>query len=262
MKNPVSLLSWNVNGIRAILKKGFEDFLNYNSYDIICLQETKISFDLVDNFKFKGYPYLIWNCAEKKGYSGTSIFSKFKPLSVRKGIGIVSHDKEGRVLTAEFPEFMLVNVYVPNSQNHGDDGRPKRLDYRTKEWDKDFLNYLKDLEKNKPVIVCGDLNVAHQEIDLSNPKTNRRNAGFTDEERSGFQAILDAGFIDTFRNLNPNKRDAFTWWSYRANARARNIGWKIDYFCISKILEKRVVSSKILTKIMGSDHCPINLLYK
>ena len=262
MPKSKSILSWNINGIRAILKKGFESFINENNYDIICLQETKISEDLVDNFLFEFYPNTLWNCADKKGYSGTAILCKEKPISVIKGIGIEKHDKEGRVISAEFPNFYLVNVYTPNSQNQGDDGRPKRLNYRCLEWDIDFLNYILTLEKTKPVVVCGDLNVAHREIDLANPKTNRNNAGFTDEERKGFQNLLDSGFLDIYREINPNTTGAYSWWSYRANARARNIGWRIDYFCISKLLKNKVVTVKILPEIMGSDHCPISLMLK
>ena len=262
MTKAKSILSWNVNGIRAILKKGFEDFLAETNYDIICLQETKISADLVHDFKFENYPHLIWNCAEKKGYSGTAIFSKESPLSIQKGIGIEKHDKEGRVISAEFEDYYLVTVYTPNAQSHDENRRPKRLDYRTKEWDVDFLNYILKLEETKPVILCGDLNVAHTEIDLANPNTNRKNAGFTDEERQGFQAILDAGYSDIFRELHPDTTDAYTWWSYRANARANNIGWRIDYFCVSEKLQDRIDSAENLTSILGSDHCPITLSFK
>lgn len=262
MKSPKSIISWNVNGLRAVIKKGFEAFLETQSPDVICLQETKISDDLTSGFSFDAYPYLQWNCAEKKGYSSTAILSKIKPMSVIKGIGIEKHDHEGRVITAEFPDYYLVTVYTPNAQNHDDTGRPKRLDYRTQEWDVDFLNFVVNLEKTKPVIFCGDLNVAHREIDLANPKTNKRNAGFTDEERERFQAILDAGFIDTYRHLNPKKDDAYTWWSYRANARARNIGWRIDYFCTSASLTEKIDSADILYTALGSDHCPITLKLK
>ena len=205
---------------------------------------------------------MIWNCAEKKGYSGTAIFSKQAPLSVKKGIGIEKHDKEGRVISAEFEDFYLVTVYTPNSQGHDENRRPKRLDYRTKEWDVDFLNFILELEKSKPVIFCGDLNVAHKEIDLANPSTNRKNAGFTDEERQGFQSILDAGYLDIFRELHPDTTDAYTWWSYRANARANNVGWRIDYFCVSEKLRAQVDSTKNLTSVLGSDHCPITLSLK
>ena len=262
MTKAKSILSWNVNGIRAVLKKGFEAFLAETNHDIVCLQETKISEDLVHGFQFENYPHLIWNCAEKKGYSGTAIFSKQAPLSVKKGIGIEKHDQEGRVISAEFEDFYLVTVYTPNAQGHDENRRPKRLDYRTKEWDVDFLNFILELEKSKPVIFCGDLNVAHKEIDLANPSTNRKNAGFTDEERQGFQSILDAGYLDIFRELHPDTTDAYTWWSYRANARANNVGWRIDYFCVSEKLRAQIDSTKNLTSVLGSDHCPITLSLK
>lgn len=262
MTKAKSILSWNVNGIRAVIKKGFEDFLTETNHDIVCLQETKISDDLVQDLKFENYPHLIWNCAEKKGYSGTAIFSKEPPLSIKKGIEIEKHDKEGRVITAEFEDYYLVTVYTPNAQNHDENRRPKRLDYRTQEWDVDFLNFVTDLEETKPVIFCGDLNVAHQEIDLANPKTNRRNAGFTDEEREGFQSILDAGYVDIFRQFHPDTSDAYTWWSYRANARTNNVGWRIDYFCVSPKLQDRIASAKNLTPVLGSDHCPITISFK
>ena len=262
MTKAKSILSWNVNGIRAVSKKGFEAFLAETNHDIVCLQETKISEDLVHGFQFENYPHLIWNCAEKKGYSGTAIFSKQAPLSVKKGIGIEKHDKEGRVISAEFEDFYLVTVYTPNAQGHDENRRPKRLDYRTKEWDVDFLNFILELEKSKPVIFCGDLNVAHKEIDLANPSTNRKNAGFTDEERQGFQSILDAGYLDIFRELHPDTTDAYTWWSYRANARANNVGWRIDYFCVSEKLRAQIASTKNLTSVLGSDHCPITLSLK
>ena len=262
MTKAKSILSWNVNGIRAVLKKGFEAFLAETNHDIVCLQETKISEDLVHGFQFENYPHLIWNCAEKKGYSGTAIFSKQAPLSVKKGIGIEKHDKEGRVISAEFENFYLVTVYTPNAQGHDENRRPKRLDYRTKEWDVDFLNFILELEKSKPVIFCGDLNVAHREIDLANPSSNRKNAGFTDEERQGFQSILDAGYLDIFRELHPDTTDAYTWWSYRANARANNVGWRIDYFCVSEKLRAQVASTENLTSVLGSDHCPITLSLK
>lgn len=262
MTKAKSILSWNVNGIRAVLKKGFEAFLAETNHDIVCLQETKISEDLVHGFQFENYPHLIWNCAEKKGYSGTAIFSKQAPLSVKKGIGIEKHDKEGRVISAEFEDFYLVTVYTPNAQGHDENRRPKRLDYRTKEWDVDFLNFILELEKSKPVIFCGDLNVAHKEIDLANPSTNHKNAGFTDEERQGFQSILDAGYLDIFRELHPDTTDAYTWWSYRANARTNNVGWRIDYFCVSEKLRAQVASTKNLTSVLGSDHCPITLSLK
>ena len=217
---PQKLISWNVNGLRAVLKKGFESFLIEEQADVLCLQETKISVDLTDQFNFTGYPYVYWNCADKKGYSGTAILSKSEPLAVQRGLGIDKHDHEGRVITAEFADYFIVTVYTPNSQGHDENKRPRRLDYRTREWDVDFLNYAKSLETRKPVIFCGDLNVAHQEIDLSNPKQNRKNAGFTDEERARFDAILEAGFLDSFRLLYPNITERYSWWSYRSNARS------------------------------------------
>ena len=259
MHNPKTLISWNVNGIRAVLKKGFESFLERTNADVVCLQETKISSDLIQDFSFLSHPYSYWNCAEKKGYSGTAILSKIQPISVKYGIGTEQHDQEGRVLTAEFEDYYLVTVYTPNSKNHDASGRPARLDYRTQEWDLAFLDFITDLENHKPVVFCGDLNVAHTEIDLANPKTNRKNAGFTDEERERFGAILKAGFIDTFRHFNPEKTDAYTWWSYRARARERNIGWRIDYFCVSALLKESLVSSEIMPEVLGSDHCPIAL---
>ena len=198
----------------------------------------------------------------KRVIQGQLFFSKQAPLSVKKGIGIEKHDKEGRVISAEFEDFYLVTVYTPNAQGHDENRRPKRLDYRTKEWDVDFLNFILELEKSKPVIFCGDLNVAHKEIDLANPSTNRKNAGFTDEERQGFQSILDAGYLDIFRELHPDTTDAYTWWSYRANARANNVGWRIDYFCVSEKLRAQVDSTKNLTSVLGSDHCPITLSLK
>jgi exodeoxyribonuclease-3 len=259
---PKKFISWNVNGLRAVLKKGFEDFLSDCGADVICLQETKISDDLASGFSFSDYPFAYWNCAEKKGYSGTAILSKVAPLSVRNGIGEAVHDKEGRVITAEFESFFLVTVYTPNSQNHDENKRPRRLDYRTQEWDVAFLKFVKDLEQTKPVIFCGDLNVAHKEIDLANPKTNRRNAGFTDEERASFDAILDAGFIDSFRELYPEATERYSWWSYRAAARQRNIGWRIDYFCLSAALRGRIAKADILDQVPGSDHCPTLLELK
>jgi len=256
------LISWNVNGLRAILKKGFETFLEQEQPDILCLQETKISADITDLFAFPDYPYTYWNCAHKKGYSGTAILSKVEPLTIRNGLGIEKHDQEGRVITAEFTDYFLVTVYTPNSQGHDENKRPKRLDYRTREWDIDFLNYVQSLEVTKPVIFCGDLNVAHREIDLSNPKQNRKNAGFTDEERARFDAILKAGFEDSFRLLYPDATERYSWWSYRSNARAKNIGWRIDYFCISQSFYKQIKDALILDDIQGSDHCPVALLLK
>ncbi len=258
--SPRKLLSWNVNGLRAVLKKGFEEFLSEEAPDVLCLQETKISDDLVEQFSFQDYPYTYWNCAEKKGYSGTAILSRVEPIKVTRGIGLTKHDLEGRVLTAEFNDYYLVTVYTPNSQNHDENKRPRRLDYRTLEWEPDFLAYLKSLEaSNKPVVMCGDLNVAHSEIDLANPKTNRKNAGFTDEERSCFDEMLQANFIDTFRTLNPEETGAYSWWSYRAAARKRNIGWRIDYFCMSQSLQTKLEDARILPHVLGSDHCPVGL---
>ncbi len=258
----IKLHSWNVNGLRAVLKKNFNDYLEAERPDILCLQETKISADLVGDFQFADYPYAYWNCAIKKGYSGTAILSKREPLSLTRGIGIESHDEEGRVITAEFPAYYVVTVYTPNSQNHDENKRPRRLDYRSLEWDVDFLAYLKALEATKPVIFCGDLNVAHQEIDLANPKTNRKNAGFTDEERAGFGNLLNAGFVDSFRALHPDARERYSWWSYRAASRQRNIGWRIDYVCLSKRLLPTVENAFILDHIQGSDHCPVGIEFK
>ena len=255
----IKLISWNVNGIRAAIKKGLLDFIDSEAPDVLCLQETKISTDLVGDYSFDDYPYVYWNCAEKKGYSSTAILSKTEPLSIRKGLGIEKHDKEGRVITAEFADYFLVTVYTPNSQNHDENKRPRRLDYRTKEWDVDFLAYVKGLEKIKPVVFCGDLNVAHTEIDLANPKTNRKNAGFTDEERASFDVIVEAGFVDSFRHLYPDTTERYTWWSYRAAARKRNIGWRIDYFCVSEGIKDRIAQADILDQIEGSDHCPVLL---
>jgi exodeoxyribonuclease III len=260
--SPKKLISWNVNGLRAVIKKGFDNFLASEQPDLLCLQETKISADLVEDFAFIGYPYAYWHCAEKKGYSGTAILSKVAPISVQYGLGIEKHDSEGRVITAEFEDYFLVTVYTPNAQNQDENKRPRRLDYRTKEWDVDFLAHVRKLEATKPVIFCGDLNVAHQEIDLANPKTNRKNAGFTDEERAGFVAILDADFIDSFRQLYPDAKNRYSWWSYRATARQRNIGWRIDYFCVSQTLVEEIDDALILDQVEGSDHCPVVLILK
>ncbi|HBM86509.1 MAG TPA: exodeoxyribonuclease III [Opitutae bacterium] len=260
--SPQKLISWNVNGLRAALKKGFEAFLESEQPDVLCLQETKISSDLVDNFAFLGYPHAYWNCAAKKGYSGTAILSKTPPRSVQYGLGIEKHDNEGRVISAEFDDYFLVTVYTPNAQGHDENKRPRRLDYRTKEWDVDFLAHVKALEATKPVVFCGDLNVAHQEIDLTNPKPNRKNAGFTDEERARFDAILEADFVDSFRHLYPDATERYSWWSYRAGARKRNIGWRLDYFCTSKILVEQFADARILDQVEGSDHCPVSLELK
>ena len=260
--NPQKLISWNVNGLRAAIKKDFNGFLSASNPDVICLQETKISDDLVIEFEFKSHPYNYWNCAQKKGYSGTCILSKYEPLNVEYGIGISQHDKEGRVISTEYPDYFLVTVYTPNSQNHDENKRPRRLDYRTLEWDVAFLNYIKKLEIKKPVVFCGDLNVAHREIDLSNPKTNRKNAGFTNEERANMDAILEAGYIDSFRHLHPYAIDRYSWWSYRAGARQRNIGWRIDYFIVSSLLRDNITRADILDQVTGSDHCPVLLELK
>ena len=246
----MKLISWNVNGIRAVIKKGFYDFVATYNPDILCIQETKAHPEQVD-LTLSDYPYQYWNSAEKKGYSGTAIFSKVEPLSINYNMGIKKHDLEGRVITAEFKDYFLVTVYTPNSKRE-----LLRLDYRQKEWDVDFLKHLKELEKKKPVVFCGDLNVAHKEIDLKNPKTNRRNAGFTDEERMGFDNYVNAGFIDTFREFEKGEGH-YTWWSYMFQARARDIGWRIDYFCISKALRSILKDAYILKDVMGSDHAPV-----
>ena len=248
----MKIISWNVNGIRAVIKKGFYDFVTENNPDVLCLQETKAHKEQVE-LQLDDYPYQYWNSAEKKGYSGTAIFSKIKPLSIQNDIGIDKHDKEGRVITVEFKSYYLVTVYTPNSKRE-----LLRLEYRQKEWDVDFLNFIKELEKSKPVIFCGDLNVAHKEIDLKNPKTNKRNAGFTEEERLGFDNYINAGFIDTFREFEKGEGH-YTWWSYMFQARSKNIGWRIDYFCISKILKSLLKSSYILKDVLGSDHAPVVL---
>ena len=250
----MKLISWNVNGIRACVQKGFLDFFKEVNADIFCIQESKLQEGQI-NLEIEGYNQY-WNYAEKKGYSGTAIFTKKEPLSVRYGLGIEEHDKEGRVITLEFEEFFMITVYTPNSQNE-----LARLDYRMK-WEDDFRDYLKSLEESKPVIVCGDLNVAHKEIDLKNPKTNRKNAGFTDEEREKFTTLLSSGFIDTFRYFYPDLKDTYSWWSYRFNARKNNAGWRIDYFIVSKALESKLESAKIHTEILGSDHCPVELVIK
>ena len=244
-------VSWNVNGLRACVTKGFEDIFRNFDADAFCLQETKLQEGQID-FAPEGY-FGYWNYAEKKGYSGTAIFTKREPLNVTYGIGIEEHDHEGRVVTLEFEDYYLITVYTPNSQ----DGL-KRLDYRMK-WEADFFNYLKSLEEKKPVIFCGDLNVAHKEIDLKNPKTNRKNAGFTDEERACMSKLLDNGFTDTFRYKYPDLTEAYSWWSYRFNARAKNAGWRIDYFIVSESLNEKVVDAKIHPDVFGSDHCPVEL---
>lgn len=247
----MKFVSWNVNGLRAILKKDFEDIFSEFDADAFCLQEIKLQEGQTD-FSPEGY-YCFWNYAERKGYSGTAIFTKKKPISHTNGISIDEHDTEGRVITLEFENYYLVNVYTPNSKQE-----LLRLDYRQK-WEDDFRKYLKDLEKNKPVIVCGDLNVAHKEIDLKNPSTNRKNPGFSDEEREKFTQLLDSGFIDTYRYFYPEEEGAYTWWSYRFNARKNNTGWRIDYFCISEVLKDELKSAAIHSDIYGSDHCPVSI---
>ena len=245
------LISWNVNGLRACIGKGFTDFLTEEDADIFCIQESKLQAGQI-SLDLPGY-HQYWNYAEKKGYSGTAIFTKKEPLSVFYGIGIEKHDHEGRVITLEFENFYMVTVYTPNSQDE-----LKRLPYRM-EWEDDFLAYLKKLEGTKPVIFCGDLNVAHREIDLKNPKTNRGNAGFSDQERGKMTELLEAGFIDSFRELYPDKTGAYSWWSYQFNARANNAGWRIDYFILSERLRNRLEGADIFPEVMGSDHCPVGI---
>ena len=245
------MISWNVNGLRAIVGKGFLDIFNELDADIFCLQETKLQAGQID-LDLPGY-HQYWNYAEKKGYSGTAIFTKEEPLSVAYGIGIEEHDKEGRVITLEFPDYYVITVYTPNSQTE-----LARLDYRMT-WEDAFREYLKALENNKPVIVCGDLNVAHKEIDLKNPKTNRKNAGFTDEERNKFTELLSSGFIDTFRFFYPDQEGIYSWWSYRFKAREKNAGWRIDYFLVSNSVKDKLEDAKIHSEVLGSDHCPVEL---
>ena len=248
----LKLISWNVNGLRACCDKGFREEFARLDADFFCLQETKMQAGQLD-LQFEGYQSY-WNYAEKKGYSGTAIFTRHQPLSVAYGIGVEEHDHEGRVITLEMEQFYLITVYVPNSQ----DGL-KRLDYRMT-WEDDFLAYLKKLEEKKPVVVCGDLNVAHREIDLKNPKSNRKNAGFTDEERAKFTQWLNAGFTDTFRYFYPEQKEIYSWWSYRFKAREKNAGWRIDYFVTSASLNEKLVDAKIHTDVYGSDHCPVELI--
>ncbi len=250
----MKLISWNVNGLRACRDKGFLDFFKEADADFFCVQETKLQAGQIE-LELEGYEQY-WNYADKKGYSGTAIFTKHKPLSVQMGIGIDEHDHEGRVITLEYEDFYLITVYVPNSQ----DGLA-RLDYRMR-FEDDFLAYIKKLEMNKPVIYCGDLNVAHREIDLKNPKTNRKNPGFTDEERGKFSTVLANGFIDTFRYFYPDTEQIYSWWSYRFQARSKNVGWRIDYFVTSGALRERLADAKIHTQVLGSDHCPVELLLK
>ena len=251
----MKLISWNVNGLRAVITKGFKDFFDNINADIFCLQETKMQEDQVDDTIkeiFRGYN-AYWNSAEKKGYSGTAIFSKEKPINVLYGIGIEEHDKEGRVITLEFDKFYMVNCYTPNSKRE-----LERLEYR-QIWEDEFRKYLLKLNETKPVILCGDLNVAHKEIDLKNPKTNRRNAGFTDEERNKMTELLESGFTDSFRYLYPDKEEMYSWWSYMFKAREKNAGWRIDYFIVSKSIEEKIKESYIFNEVMGSDHCPVGL---
>ena len=251
----MKLISWNVNGLRAVINKGFKNFYNDINPDIMCLQETKmqqdqISMDINDIFKDR---YVYWNSAEKKGYSGTVVISKVKPINVTYGIGKDEHDKEGRIITLEFDSFYLVNCYTPNSKRE-----LERLDYRMI-WEDEIRAYLKELDKTKPVVYCGDLNVAHNEIDLKNPSSNHHNAGFTDEERSKMTALLNEGFIDTFRYKYPEKTGAYSWWSYMFHARENNAGWRIDYFIVSDSIKDKIEDAKILSEVMGSDHCPVEL---
>ncbi len=250
----MKLHSWNVNGIRAAQKKGFEDYLLTQKPDLLLVQETKAQPDQVEFSSALDDWRVFWNSAEKKGYSGVAIFSREEPLEVSTGIGMTEHDNEGRVLTLEFPDFFVVSVYTPNAQNE-----LRRLDYR-QEWDRDFLRYIRTLEETKPVIFGGDLNVAHTELDLARPKANRRNAGFTDEERAGFDHIVEAGYVDSFRHFHPGEPDHYSWWSFRGGARARNVGWRIDYFCVSSRLRDRMKSAAIHPDITGSDHCPVELV--
>ena len=251
----MKLISWNVNGLRAVINKGFKDFFNNIDADVFCIQETKMQEEQIDNNIneiFKEYN-TYWNSAEKKGYSGTAVFSKVKPLNVTYGIGVPEHDKEGRIITLEFDKFYLVNCYTPNSKRE-----LERLDYRMI-WEDEIRKYLLQLNKIKPVVMCGDLNVAHEEIDLKNPKTNRKNAGFTDEERNKMTELLNAGFTDTFRYLYPDKTDCYSWWSYMFHAREKNAGWRIDYFIVSNSLKDKIQESYIFSDVMGSDHCPVGL---
>lgn len=250
----MKLISWNVNGLRACMTKGFMDFFKEADADIFCLQETKLQEGQIE-LELPGY-HQYWNYAEKKGYSGTAVFSKKEPISVVYGIGIEEHDHEGRVIALEYPEFFVVTVYTPNSQ----DGLA-RLSYRMR-WEDDFLAYLKKLETKKPVIFCGDLNVAHKEIDLKNPKTNRKNAGFTDEERQKMTVLQENGFVDTFRYFYPDREGIYSWWSYRFQARSKNAGWRIDYFMVSESLKEKLSDAVIDTQVLGSDHCPVELILK
>lgn len=250
----MKLISWNVNGLRACLQKGFMEYFEKMDADVFCLQETKLQADQHD-LDLPGY-HQYWNYAEKKGYSGTALFTKKEPLSVTYGIGVEEHDHEGRVITAEFEDCYVITVYVPNSQRE-----LTRLEYR-QQWEAAFLKYVKGLDEKKPVIYCGDLNVAHQEIDLKNPKTNHQSAGFTDQERECFTRVLESGFVDSFRYLYPDTKDVYSWWSYMFKAREKNVGWRIDYFVVSEKWKDRIVDAKIHTDVLGSDHCPVELELK
>jgi len=250
----MKLISWNVNGLRACIQKGFLEYFREVDADVFCIQESKLQAGQVD-LKTPGY-HQYWNYAEKKGYSGVAVFSKAEPLSFTCGIGKEEHDKEGRVITLEYDDMYIVTVYTPNSQEE-----LARLDYRM-QWEVEFRSYIKGLDGKKPVVICGDMNVAHREIDLKNPGSNRRNAGFTDEERNKFSEFLEAGFIDTYRYFYPDRAGVYSWWSYRFNARANNAGWRIDYFCVSERLADRLVSADIHTEVLGSDHCPVELIMK
>ena len=253
INSTIELISWNVNGLRACRKKTFDSFVDEKSPDLLCLQEVKLNDQVIPKDEF-GYSFRHYHLADKKGYSGTAIFSKTEPLSVREDLPDEKHNGEGRAITFEFDSFYLVNVYVPNSK-----GNLSRLPYRYDSWDPDLKNYLIELRDSKPVILCGDLNVAHQEIDLANPKTNRMSAGFTDKEREGLSNLLAEGFIDTYRHLYPEKTGAYSWWSYRAGARARNVGWRIDYFLVSDDLATSIRGASIHSEVEGSDHCPVGL---
>ena len=250
----MKLISWNVNGVRALLKKGAEAYFKQENADVLCLQETKVDAAAKPEMLSELYPFQYWNHAEKKGYSGTAIFSKTEPLNVTLGLGDFLEDKEGRIITAEYENFLLVTVYTPNAQSE-----LKRLPYRIDEWDAAFREYVASLDNQKPVLFCGDLNVAHEEIDLRNPKTNRKSPGFSDQERQSLTRTLDKGFADTFRAQHPGEPDHYTWWSYRANAREKNVGWRIDYFCVSERLLPKIVDTFIRSEILGSDHCPVGV---
>ena len=248
---PSKLVSWNVNGLRAALNKGFADFVASEKPDVLCLQETKVLPEQIGDWAWANGYEITWNPAEKKGYSGTAIMTRSVPLSVEIGMGKKAHDGEGRVITMEFPDFFVVTVYTPNSR----DGL-RRLPYRMK-WDRDFRTFARNLDARKPTVICGDFNVAHEEIDIARPKANRKSPGFTDEERKGFTSLLRTGFLDSFRHFHPDEPEHYSWWSYRANARARNVGWRLDYFLVSESLENRMWNTRILTEIEGSDHCPV-----